>query len=169
MILPPPPSPATPLHGLSVTLQAMINPNFVILILGFYHHYDKFVYPMKTKVAKHWYEKGLAELVKETGGMLGQMIGLSTPKQPLQDHFTPMKELEMGKMCLMVYLSDLKQLLCGNNFQHGFDVAVTVEEIVHIFCCVARPCISYQGARGNVIRPDLHLEEVGHYFCVDTC
>ncbi len=60
-----------------------------------------------------------------------------------------MKEEDMKKMCLTMYLSDLNTFLCAGNFGHGFDIAVTVEQIFHIFSCVSTSHVSNQRP-GNV-------------------
>ncbi len=94
--------------------------------------------------------------MKETGGVL---FGLSVPKQT-EGGFTPMKEQEMHRMCLSIYLHDMKDLLLAGSFVHGFDVAVAVDTIFHIFSCISTSRISYQSSRDHKSPKDEALKQV---------
>ena len=108
---------------------------FIFAYIGTYHQYDSVVYPRSVKSDTAVNPKD----IKTTKSFLQR--AKTKAKAWFRSSSQPQKEenvlspLDMGRLCLQVYLDEYKQMLSSGSFAN---LKTTVEEICHIFhllCC----------------------------------
>ena len=112
--------------------------------VGTYHQYDTVaypknvkscttaVYPKDFKSSKSLFEKAR----KQAKALLGKILSGSQPQE--ENILSP---IEMGSLCLLMYLDEYKQMLCSGSFPQEANLKIVVEEICHIFHVLYSPVI----------------------------
>ena len=112
---------------------------FIFAYIGTYHQYDSVVYPRSVKTSETAVNP---KDIKTTKSFLQR--AKTKAKAWFRSSSQPQKEenvlspLDMGKLCLQVYLDDYKQMLSSGSFAN---LKTTVEEICHIFHLLCHPTI----------------------------
>ena len=111
---------------------------FIFAYIGTYHQYDSVVYPRSVKTSETAINpkdiKTSKSLFQRAKTKAKALLRLSSSSQP-QEEENVLSPLDMGRLCLQVYLDDYKQMLSSGSFAN---LKTTVEEICHIFhllCC----------------------------------
>ena len=112
--------------------------------VGTYHQYDTVAYPKNVKSSttplypkdfkssKSFFEKARNQFK----AVLGKILSGSQPQE--ENILSP---IEMGSLCLLVYLDEYEQKLCSGSFPQEANLKIVVEEICHIFHILYNPVI----------------------------
>ena len=111
---------------------------------GQYHQYDSIVYPKHIKThdtvvyPKDFKpSKSFFGRTKKKAKSFAAFLGFGSSSQP-QEEENVLSPLDMGRLCLQVYLDEYKQMLSSGSFAN---LKTTVEEICHIFHLLCHPTI----------------------------
>ena len=142
---------------------------FIFAYIGTYHQYDSVVYPRSVKSDTAVNPKD----IKTTKSFLQRAktkakAWFRSSSQP-QEEENVLSPLDMGKLCLQVYLDEYKQMLSSGSFAN---LNTTVEEICHIFHLLCYPTIyNHHSTKPSPKYLDMKFIEVHsyHYHVTANC
>ena len=114
---------------------------------GPYHQYDSIVYPKHIKThdtvvyPKDFKpSKSFFGRTKKKAKSFAAFLGFGSSSKP-QEEENILSPLDMGRLCLQVYLDEYKQMLCCGSFPQEANLKAIAREICHIFHCLHCPII----------------------------
>ena len=113
---------------------------FIFAPIGTYHQYDNVAYPKIVKTSDTPVQPKDIKTSKTFFQSVKALLGFKSVAQT-QEEEGILSPLDMGKLCLQVYLDGYKQILCSGNFPQQANLKMIVEDIYHIFHLLYYPII----------------------------
>ena len=118
---------------------------FIFGSIGTYHQYDNVAYPKTVKTSDTSVQPKDIKTSKTLFQSFKALFRSRSVAQP-QEEEEILSPLEMGRLCLQVYLDGYKQMLCSGSFPQQANLKMIVEEIFHIFYLLYCPIICHQNS-----------------------
>lgn len=128
-----------------IYLKSCISAVFIFAFIGTYHQYDNVAYPKTVKTSDTSVQPKDIKTSKTFLQSFKALFRSRSVAQP-QEEEEILSPLEMGKLCLQVYLDGYKRMLCSGSFPQQANLKMIVEEIFHIFHLLYCPIICHQNS-----------------------